>query len=180
MACAVEGGVPGGRWLAKAWNEPPPPVAAAVPNFVAIAAAWAFGMPAAAMAVLHPLLKLLVTIAPSRAIPNTPPISRLVFVAADATPAWRVATDPITAAVMGVIVEAIPPASTRNAGNRTVRYGAPGCVRSNRARPPPATSGPNVMNHREPNRSESRPAVGATIRITMENASSRMPAPTGE
>src|SRR5438128_10313987 len=103
MAWAVEGGVPGGRLLAKARNEPPPPVAAAVPNFVAIAVAWAFGMPAAVMAVLHPLLKLLVTIAPRRAIPNTPPISRLVFVAADATPAWRVPTDPITAAAIAVL-----------------------------------------------------------------------------
>ena len=54
-------------------------------------------------------------------MPNTPPISRLVFVAADATPACRVSTEPITAAVMGVMVEAIPPARTRKAGNSTVR-----------------------------------------------------------
>jgi hypothetical protein len=49
-----------------------------------------------------------VTIAPRSATPKTPPSSRLVFVAAEATPAWRVGTDAITAAVMGAIVSAIP------------------------------------------------------------------------
>ena len=46
--------------------------------------------------------------------------------------------------------------------------------------PPAAISGPMVMNHREPNRSDSRPARGATTRMTTEKANSRMPAATGE
>ena len=36
------------------------------------------------------------------------------------------------------------------------------------------------MNQREPNRSENRPASGATNRMTIENVRSRMPAATGE
>src|SRR5438876_467800 len=179
MARATDGGVPGGRLLANDWNEPPP-VAAAAPNLAAMFEACAAGTCTATRALAHPVLKLLVTMAPSSAIPNTPPISRLVLVAADATPACRVSTDPITAAVIGVMVDAIPPASTRNAGSRTVKYGEPGWVRSSSASPPPATNGPNVMNHREPYRSESRPARGATTRMTKENASSRTPAPIGE
>ena len=35
-ARATDGGVPGGRWLAKAWKEPPP-VAAAEPNLATMA-----------------------------------------------------------------------------------------------------------------------------------------------
>ena len=52
-------------------------------------------------------------------MPNTPPISRLVFVAAEATPACWGGPSAMTAAVIGVIVMAIPAASTRNAGRST-------------------------------------------------------------
>src|SRR5436190_23332115 len=128
----------------------------------------------------QPRLNELVTTAPSSAIPNTPPISRLVLVAAEATPAFLNGTEAMTAAVIGVMVLAIPVARTRNDGSSTVRYGDPTSVRSNRPRPTAAIKGPKVMNHLEPNRSESRPDTGATNRITSEKASNRMPAATGE
>ena len=49
-----------------------------------------------------------VTMAPSSAIPNTPPISRLVLVVADAIPARAAGTELMTAAVIGVIVSPMP------------------------------------------------------------------------
>ena len=113
-------------------------------------------------------------------MPNTPPISRLVLVAADATPACRVSTEPITAAVIGVMVMAIPAASTMKAGRSTVTYEESTWVRSRRPSPMAASRGPTVMNHRDPYRSDSRPEIGAMNRITTENANSRRPAPTGE
>ncbi len=60
-----------------------------------------------------------VTTAPSRAIPNTPPSSRLVFVAAEATPARWTGTLAITAAVIGAMVEAIPAPMTTMEGRIT-------------------------------------------------------------
>ena len=54
-------------------------------------------------------------------MPNTPPNSRLVLVAAEATPACRGCTDAMTAAVIGVMVMAIPAARTMNDGRMTVR-----------------------------------------------------------
>ncbi len=103
-----------------------------------------------------------------------------MFVAAEATPACRVSTDAITAAVIGVMVMAMPVARTMKAGRSTVAYGEPTWVRSSNASPPAANSGPIVMNHREPYRSDRRPETGATTRMTAENANSRIPAPTGE
>src|SRR6266496_3591214 len=99
----------------------PLPAAARAPARATSAAAWPFGTPDEINREVNPLLKADVTMAPSRAIPNTPPISRLVLVAAEATPAFAVGTDPITAAVMGDMVMAIPVARTRNAGRITVR-----------------------------------------------------------
>src|SRR5438874_5159141 len=180
MARCTGSGTDRGMFREKAPKLGAPPVAAAVPNFATIVFAAEAGTWAWTRAGSHPRLNELVTMAPSRAIPNTPPISRLVFVAAEATPAFRTGTDPMTAAVIGVIVLAMPAARTRNAGSRTVVYGEPRSVRSMRARPRAATSGPKVMNHRDPKRSERRPDSGATNRMIREKARSRTPAATGE
>jgi hypothetical protein len=64
-------------------------------------------------------LNLVVTRAPRTAIPRTPPSSRVVLVAADATPACRGSTEPMTAAVIGAIVMAIPAPQTMKAGRIT-------------------------------------------------------------
>src|SRR5207247_330158 len=98
-----------------------------------------------------------VTMAPSRAIPKTPPSSRLVLVAADATPARWTGTDPITALVMGAMVRAMPLPITTIEGRMTVRYEDVGSYRRASSSPAPRTRVPAVMNHREPYRSESRP-----------------------
>src|SRR5438093_3926381 len=113
-------GIERGTFRENAWNEGAPPVAAAVPNFVTICCDVPGGIPCWISDPSHEFLNELVTMAPSSAIPNTPPISRLVFVAAEATPAFRTGTEPMTAAVIGVMVLAIPAASTRNEGRITV------------------------------------------------------------
>src|SRR5437763_14495401 len=101
-------GIERGTFREKARNDGAPPVAAAVPNFVTIWFAVPAGIPCRMSDGSQAVLNELVTMAPSNAMPNTPPISRLVFVAAEATPAFQTGTEPMTAAVMGVIVLAIP------------------------------------------------------------------------
>ena len=81
---------------------------------------------------------------------------------------------------MGVMVMAMPAASTRNEGRMTVAYEEPTSVRSIRPMPAAAINGPTVMNHRDPYRSDSLPARGATTRMTTEKANNRSPAATGE
>src|SRR5205085_5902883 len=105
--------------------------------------------------------------------------SRLVFVAAEATPAWRVGTDAITAAVIGAIVRAIPEPHTIIDGKMIPKYDESACDRSMRASPIADKAGPAVMNHLDPYRSESRPAMGASSRIITGNGNSRTPASTG-
>ena len=48
------------------------------------------------------------TIAPSRAMPNTPPTSRVALVVPDAMPARARGTVEVTAAVMGAITMPMP------------------------------------------------------------------------
>src|SRR5919197_4739130 len=125
-------------------------------------------------------LKAAVTMAPMSATPNTPPSSRLLFVPAEATPACRVGTDANTAAVIGAMVRAIPDPHTIIDGKITPRYDESACDRSINARPMPDSVVPAVMNHLDPNRSDRRPAMGASSRIITGNGNSRMPAPRGE
>ena len=68
----------------------------------------------AASAFLRSLANQCVTMAPSRAMPNTPPTSRLALDVAEAIPARARGTAPITAAVIGVITNPMPtPSSVR-------------------------------------------------------------------
>src|SRR5205823_15081874 len=108
MACCSGSGIERGTFREKAWNEGAPPVAAAAPNFATISFAWPACTPWDMREGSQARLNELVTMAPSSAIPNTPPISRLVLVAAEATPAFLNGTDAMTAAVIGVMVLAIP------------------------------------------------------------------------
>src|SRR5207302_5839771 len=164
--CASD--VPGGAWLLNAASDPPP-AAAFDPAFATICAAVACGNPCATSCPVRARRNADVTMAPSRATPNTPPSSRLVLVAAEATPACLVGTEAITAAVMGAMVRAMPEPHTTMDGKMTPKYEDAGSERSMRARPIAERAGPAVMNHREPYRSESRPATGASSRIITGN-----------
>src|SRR6266516_4781988 len=141
--------VPGGAWLLNAPSEPPP-AAAFDPAFATIVAAVACGNPCATSCPVKARRNADVTMAPSRATPNTPPSSLLVLVAAEATPAFLVGTDAMTAAVMGATVRAIPEPHTTIDGKITPKYDESAWLRSIRARPIAERAGPAVMNHLEP------------------------------
>ena len=64
--------------------------------------------------------KMRVTMAPSRAMPNTPPISRLALLVAAAMPARSRGTADMTAAVMGVITRPMPMPASISGGQMCV------------------------------------------------------------
>jgi hypothetical protein len=71
---------------------------------------------------------------PRSAIPSTPPTSRLVLVIAEPRPARCGPTEPITAAVIGAIVEPIPFPIITNRIAR-IQNGVSGCTNVNPNRP---------------------------------------------
>src|SRR5438105_1561961 len=94
------GSTPG---MAAAEPVAAPWVAPAIRRWLAAAGTWR-----PARAVPRAALKRPVTMAPRRAMPNTPPTSRLVLVMAAAMPARAAGTLDITAAVIGVMTRPTP------------------------------------------------------------------------
>ena len=117
---------------------------------------------------------------PSTATPSAPPSSRVVSFVAEPMPARSRGTAAISCVVIGVIVIAMPPASTHivtselevgvSTRNRAIA-GEPEAD-ERRARPRPTLSAPK--------RATSFGVCGATAIITTEIGSSRTAAPSGE
>ena len=78
------------------------------PPVVAIAVCCVLVNPRPTSDVVSDDFSFVVRIVPSSAMPNTPPISRLVFVMAEPSPARCGPTAFITAAVIGAMTEAMP------------------------------------------------------------------------
>ena len=120
------------------------------------------------------LAKKCVTIAPSSAMPKTPPTSRLAFDVAEAMPARRRGTAFITAAVIGAIVRPMPmPIMSRF--HHSALYGMPGVMRSISSMPTPTRARPTVMGTRGPMRPAMLPASGAVKMIAPVIGSERRP-----
>ena len=87
------------------------------------------------------------------AIPSEPPTWRMLFRTAEPTPALSTSTDPIAAAVVGVIVSAIPTPPTISPGKRF--HHVLSRPRREKIRSEPATSSiPIPTSQREPILSE--------------------------
>ena len=94
-------------------------------------------------------LSLVVSNVPSTAIPSVPPTSREVLVVADPSPARAGPTALITAAVIGVIVDAMPTPMIVSA-IAINGYGVSALARLIKIRPVPAVVSPNVSGQRGP------------------------------
>ena len=104
------------------------------------------------------------TIAPMTAIPSEPPTWRPLFRTAEPTPALSTGTEPMAAAVIGVITIAMPKPPMRSPGRMSQKFEVASSREKmsseiERSSIPPATS------QREPTRSEYFPAMGATRMI---------------
>ena len=116
---------------------------------------------------------------PRRAIPRTPPTSRLVLVIAEPRPARCGPTAPITAAVIGAIVEPIPfPIITNRIAS--TQYGVSGWMNASPNRPADTIVSPYVIGILEPIRWAMFPAIGADTMIISVIGRNRTPASSGE
>ncbi len=120
-----------------------------------------------------------VRIAPIRAIPSAPPTWRKVFRTPDETPALATGTLPIAAAVIGVIVLAMPIPPIRRAGTMSQNPDV-ASSREKRTSEPASRVSPPAISQREPTRSDSLPAIGATTMIRTVIGRKIAPASTGE
>ena len=113
------------------------------------------------------------------ATPKFPPTWRMLFSTAEPTPALSTSTEPIAAAVVGVIAIAMPAPPTSSAGNRFQKDECSSSSEKSTSEPPTSVM-PAPISQREPSRSESFPAIGA--KKTMQSVMGRKAAPacTGE
>ena len=95
-----------------------------------------------------------------RAMPSEPPTWRMLFRTADPTPALSTGTEPIAAAVVGVIVNAMPVPPVSSAG-RKFQNVAPASSCANSTSDTATRVMPNPISHLAPIVSVSRPAWGA-------------------
>src|SRR5579875_953258 len=114
----------GTAWATRAGKPPrvawgTVPLAAAVPALATNLPATSAGNPARRRPERKRLLKAAVTIAPSNAMPNTPPVWLAVFWVAEAMPTGRWSTEPMTADDRGDMVRAIPAPIMTIAGSMT-------------------------------------------------------------
>ena len=113
------------------------------------------------------------------AIPSEPPTWRMLFKTADPTPALSTGTDPMAAAVVGVIANDMPTPPTSSAGRRPQKF----VFVSNRESSNSDTERkpiPVPISHREPIWSESLPAIGASSTIRIVIGRKMAPACVGE
>ena len=100
-------------------------------------------------------------IAPITAIPSAPPTWRTLFRTAEPTPALSTGTEPIAAAVIGVITIAIPNPPMRSPGKTSQKFEVWSSRGEDQERDREEHH-PAAMSQREPTRSECFPATGAT------------------
>ena len=117
--------------------------------------------------------------APMIATPSEPPTWRMLFSTPDPTPALSTGTEPIAAAVVGVIAIAIPAPPTRRAGKR---FQNDECWSSSEKRTSETltSSMPPLISQRAPRRSDSFPATGAKKMMQSVIGRNDAPACTGE
>ena len=96
-----------------------PPVAADEPARATMRAAAPAGIPAFARWARNARVNTAVVSAPSEATPSTPPSSRLVLAAAEASPTRPGSAEPMTAVDIGASVMAQPAPMARTAGSST-------------------------------------------------------------
>ena len=120
-----------------------------------------------------------VRIAPMTAIPSAPPTWRKVFRTPEETPALATGTAPMAAAVIGVIVMAMPTPPMTSPGTRSQKPESRPS-REKRTSEPATSVSPPAISQREPIRSESLPASGATRMIRNVIGRKIAPAWTGE
>ena len=113
------------------------------------------------------------------AIPSAPPTWRDVFSTPEPTPALSTGTDPIAAEVVGVIASAMPIPPTTSAGNRSHQVEL-SSSKENRRSETLTRSMPPLISQRDPIRSESFPAIGATKMMQSVIGRNDAPASTGE
>ena len=107
-------------------------------------------------------------IAPMTAIPSEPPTWRNVLSIPEPTPALSTGTELSAAAVIGVIMIAMPTPPSSIPG-RSERYDESVCSWAKTSSAPLSIVIPAVISQREPSLSDERPAIGATrmIRIVI-------------
>ncbi len=111
----------------------------------------------------------------STATPNTPPISRMVFVAPDAWPSSIRSTDDRTTLAIGAKNRPIPMPASTNPGTST-GYATVGVVTAAiQARPAASATMPATRIGRPPMRPASTPAIGATMAGIAVHGSVRRP-----
>ena len=106
--------------------------------------------------------------APRMAIPREPPTCLMLFSTAEPTPALSMGTEPMAAAVVGVMASPMPAPPMRSGGKRSQKF-EPASKRVSRSSESDTSAIPPVISQRDPIRSDSLPAIGAsrTIRIVI-------------
>ena len=99
------------------------------------------------------------------AMPSEPPTWRMLLMTAEPTPALSTGTDPIAAAVVGVIVRRHPDAAEKQARDDVPEVESASSW-ANISSEPVSSSIPAPISQREPTRSENFPAIGATNMIS--------------
>src|SRR2546423_1779226 len=97
-------------------------------------------------------------------MPREPPTWRMLLITAEPTPAFATGTEPIAAAVVGVITSAMPKPPTSRPGRMFQKVDPASRVEKIRSDAVRSTM-PRPISHREPTLSERRPACGATRMI---------------
>ena len=111
------------------------------------------------------------------AIPSEPPTWRNVLSIPEPTPALSTGTELSAAAVIGVIVIAIPTPPSSIPG-RSERYDESVCSWAKTSSEPLSSVIPAVISQREPSLSDERPAIGATRMIRIVIGRNAAPART--
>ena len=104
------------------------------------------------------------TTAPITAMPREPPTWRMLLITAEPTPAFATGTEPIAAAVVGVITSAMPKPPTSRPGRMFQKLEPTLRVEKSKS-DAVRRSIPTPISQREPTLSERRPAWGATRMI---------------
>ena len=118
-------------------------------------------------------------IAPIMAMPSDPPTCLMLFSTAEPTPALSMGTEPMAAAVVGVIASDMPDAAEEQAGQDVPEARVRHRAARTRAASASSTS-PAPISQRDPIRSESLPAIGATNTIRTVIGRNAAPAWIGE